>query len=96
MPGKRGIEDREVYDGDKVKKVSGLGRGGEHPCGKQCCQYQKVGLHGKVRLAGMGLCICRESISGHYKRNFVGTEREDIGLVWRECTRMSLRDSVLW
>ena len=21
-----------------------------HPCGKQCCRYQKVGLHGKVTM----------------------------------------------
>ena len=61
--GKRGVEHREVYDCDKVKEVSGLGGG--DPCGKQCCPYQKVGLHGKVRLAGMGLRVCRESVSGH-------------------------------
>ena len=58
--GGRGIEDREVYDGNKVKEVSGSGG---HPCSKQCCWYQKVGLHGKVRLAGMGLHIVKVSVA---------------------------------
>ena len=25
-----------------------------------------------------------------------GAERRDVGLAWRECARMSFRDSVLW
>ena len=35
-------------------------------------------------------------VFGYYWRCLLGTKCRDVGLTWRECTRMSLRDSVLW
>ena len=49
-----------------------------------------------LTLSGIGLYVCRKSAGGYYWRNLLGTEHGDVGLPWQECTRMSVRDSVLW
>ena len=55
-----------------------------------------MGSHGKVRLTGIGLHACHKSASGYYWQNSLSAERGDVGLPWQECTRISLRDLVLW
>ena len=47
-------------------------------------------------LAGIGLRTNHQGASGYYGRCSLGAKRTDLSLAWRECTRMSLRDSVLW
>ena len=51
---------------------------------------------GRCGLAGIGSRTNHQSVSGYYGRCSLGAERRDVGLPWRECTRMSFRDSVLW
>ena len=47
-------------------------------------------------MAGIRTHINDQSVSDYYGQCLLGAERRDVGLAWRECTRMSLRDSVLW
>ena len=47
-------------------------------------------------LAEIGLRTNHQGASGYYGRCSLGAKRTDLSLAWRECTRMSLRDSVLW
>ena len=79
-----GTEDCEVHDGDNVKEVSMLG---EPPMWQITLPYKKgcIELH-----------ICCKGASNYYWQNSLGVERGGVGLAWQECTRMSLRDLVLW
>ena len=48
-------------------------------------------------LAAIGLHIGEKGVSDYYWQNSLGPElKYDVGLGWRECTKMSLRNSVSW
>ena len=51
---------------------------------------------GRCGLSGIGSRTNHQGVSGYYGRCSLGAERRNVGLAWQECTRMSLRDSVLW
>ena len=58
--------------------------------------YQKVRACWEVRLAEIELYTDHKGVSGYHLPNSLRAECKDVGLVWQECTKMSLRDSVLW
>ena len=58
--------------------------------------YQRVCVSGEAWLAGIGLHTDHQDVSGYYLGSSLGAEHRDVGLAWQECTRISLRDSVLW
>ena len=49
-----------------------------------------------MRLALIGLHTDHKGVGGYYWYNLLGAECRDVGLAWRECTKMSLRGLVLW
>ena len=51
---------------------------------------------GSCGLAGIGSRTNHQGVNGYYCWCLLRAERRDVGLAWQECTRMSLKDSVLW